>query len=308
MKHLTHFGLKEEPFRMTPDREFYFPSENQTAIGEVIRFGLMQGEGFIIIVGEVGTGKTMLLRLLTSELTENYETALILSPQYTPKQLLYAILRDLNSVSLSSNKYSLDELLRILNDYLYELSKQDRRLLVIIDEAQNLPDQTIEQLRLLSNFESDKQKLMQIVLVGQPELQTKLEQKNLRQFLQRVSIMETLNPLSKEETKLYVHFRLRIAGNESLRLTKTACKKLWRHTHGVPRLINKIMARALLVAYAKHKESIDKPAIREAITMLKFKRHIRSRWLPRFSWKLVTIVTLLSITCLLTFVTFTGQV
>lgn len=308
MEHLAHFGFKEEPFRMTPDRDFYFPSENQTSICEVIRFGLGQGEGFIIVVGEVGTGKTMLLRFLTGELTEKYDTALILSPHFTPKQLLFAILRDLDSVNLSSNKYSLDELLLILNEYLYNLSKQERRLLVIIDEAQNLPEQTIEQLRLLSNFESDKQKLLQIILVGQPELQEKLEKKKLRQFLQRVSILETLNPLSKEETKLYVHFRLKIAGNENLRLTKTGSKILWRYTKGVPRMINKIMSRTLLVAYAKQKDSIDKAVIREAKSMLKFSRRIRSPWLPRFNWKLVTLVTLLSLTCLLSLATFTGHI
>lgn len=305
MEHLAHFGFKEEPFRMTPDRDFYFPSSNQTAISEVIRFGLGQGEGFIIVVGEVGTGKTMLLRFLTGDLTEKYDTALILSPHFTPKELLLAILRDIDSVDVSGSEYSLDDLLRILNEYLYELSKRERKLLVIIDEAQNLPEESIEQLRLLSNFESDKQKLLQIILVGQPELQEKLEKKNLRQFLQRVSIMETLNPLSKEETTLYVHFRFRIAGNENLRLTKTARTTLWRYTNGVPRLINRIMSRALLIAYAKQKEQIDKGVLREAVSMLKFSRRIRSRWLPRFNWKLATVVTLLGLSCLLSFITFT---
>jgi general secretion pathway protein A len=308
MEHLAHFGFKEEPFRMTPDRDFYFPSTNQTAISEVIRFGLGQGEGFIIVVGEVGTGKTMLLRFLTGDLTEKYDTALILSPHFTPKELLLAILRDIDSVDVTGSEYSLDDLLRILNEYLYELSKRERKLLVIIDEAQNLPEESIEQLRLLSNFESDKQKLLQIILVGQPELQEKLEKKNLRQFLQRVSIMETLNPLSKVETTLYVHFRFRIAGNENLRLTKAARTTLWRYTNGVPRLINRIMSRALLIAYAKQKEQIDKRVLREAISMLKFSRRIRSRWLPRFTWKLATVVTLLGLSCLLSFVTFSVHI
>ena len=306
MNHLAYFGFKEEPFRMTPDRDFYFPSTNQTAISEVIRFGLAQGEGFIIVIGEVGTGKTMLLRFLTGDLTEKYDTALLLSPHFTPKELLLAILRDIESIELSSEKdYSLDDLLRILNDFLYELARNDRRLLVIIDEAQNLPEESIEQLRLLSNFESDKQKLLQIILVGQPELRAKLEKPKLRQFLQRVSILETLNPLSKNETILYVHFRLRIAGNEHLRLSNSARNHLWIATRGVPRMINKIMSRALLVAYAQQKKKhIDSAVINEAVNMLKFTHHSRPWWNPILSWKVTAVVMLLSLTGLLTLLSY----
>ncbi|MFC1524602.1 ExeA family protein [Thermodesulfobacteriota bacterium] len=279
MKHLAFFGFTDNPFRMTPDRDFYFPSANHTAIGEVIRFGIQQGDGFIIIIGEVGTGKTMLLRHLMGELAETYEIALLLSPQLTPKQLLMAILNDIGLEDKAKSRHSLDYLLRILNDHLYEISKTEKKLLIIIDEAQNLPDQSIEQLRLLSNFESDKQKWMQIVLVGQPELREKIHQSDLRQLLQRVSILENLDPLTKDEMRQYVHFRLNKAGRGDLQLDAPTSRQLYRFTGGTPRLINKLMGRALLVAYAAQKQYFDPRTIKEAATSLHLKS-VTSGWTP----------------------------
>ena len=168
MKHLTFFGLKEEPFRMTPDRDFFFPSAHHTSISEVVHYGLEQGEGFLVVFGEVGTGKTLLLRLLTARLSEKFTTALVISPNLTPKQLLLAILHDIN-VKTTGHE-STAGLLHTLNDYLTELYRSGKKLVLIIDEAQNLPVESIEQLRILSNFETDKDKLVQIILVGQPEL------------------------------------------------------------------------------------------------------------------------------------------
>ncbi|MBU0675389.1 MAG: AAA family ATPase [Proteobacteria bacterium] len=252
---------------MTPDRDFFYASRNHSSLAEAIKFGLDQGEGFIIALGEVGTGKTLLLRMIMTELDDRYATCLLVSPQLTPRQLLLAILADIASEAKSLNRMSLDGLLRVLNDELFKLAKKNKRLLIIIDEAQNLPDQSLEQLRLLSNFESDKQKWLQILLVGQPELKDKLLGNHLRQLLQRVSIMETLHPLSEKEVTAYVHFRLNRAGRGDLRLDRKSCRFLWRTTGGVPRLINKIMGRVLLIAYARQ-QGIDHGVIREAAASL----------------------------------------
>jgi general secretion pathway protein A len=270
MNHLTYFGFTDDPFRLTPDRDFFYPSVNHTALVEVVRFGLHQGEGFIIVNGEVGTGKTMMLRFLMNDLGDEFETALLLSPHLSPKELMLAILQDIGLEIKGQNgaTSSMDSMLRILNDYLFSLAKVNQRLVIIIDEAQNLPEESIEQLRLLSNFESDKQKLLQIILVGQPELKEKIERPNLRQLLQRVTIMETLNPLSRKETAQYVHFRLTRAGRDDMRLNRRAGSTLWGLTQGVPRLINKIMSRALLVAYAEQKQEVDASLIRKAAASL----------------------------------------
>ncbi len=272
MHHLSFFGLTEDPFKLTPDRDFYFPSASHTAVSEVVRFGLQQGEGFLLLIGEVGTGKTILLRYMMNEIQQQFETALLLSPQLTPRQLLLAILQDVGHEEKSLNRCSLDKLLRVLNDYLFALSTKGKKLVIIIDEAQNLPDQSIEQLRLLSNFESDKQKRLQIVLIGQPELQTKIESPQLRQLLQRVTIMETLTPLSKEEMGHYIHFRLSKAGRGDLRVGPAARKLLWRYTHGVPRLVNKFMSRSLLVAYANQKQIVDCKILREAALSMRCRK------------------------------------
>ncbi len=284
MNHLAFFGFTDDPFRLTPDQDFFFPSTNHTSLGEVIRYGLQQGEGFIIVIGEVGTGKTMMLRFLMSELGDEFETALLLSPHLDPKELLLSILRDLGlDKNVDSAQVNLDYSLRLLNDHLFKLSTSGKRLVVIIDEAQNLPEESIEQLRLLSNFESDKKKLLQIILVGQPELNAKIEKPNLRQLMQRVTIMETLNPLSKNEMSQYVHFRLSKAGRSDLRLSRKANSKLWKYTKGVPRLINKLMSRSLLVSFANQKHTIDHQVINEAAGSLHMDDTPLLSWFPKFA-------------------------
>ncbi len=265
--HLAYFGLSDNPFRLTPDRDYFFPSRSHTAVAEVLRFGLEQGDGFLLVIGEVGTGKTMLLRTLGAELSKRYETVLLLSPLLAPRELVLAILSDLNLAD-GLETAGHDHLLHRLNDYLYGLATSGRRLAVIIDEAQSLPEESIEQLRLLSNFESDTQKLLHIVLVGQPELLEKIERPGLRQLLQRLTIMETLQPLSRREAAEYVHYRLQKAGRGDLRLGWPARRALYRLTGGVPRRINKLMARALLLAYARRRKFVDRATLGEAAASL----------------------------------------
>ncbi len=271
MKHLEFFGFTEDPFRLTPDRDFFFPAAGHTAMADAVRFGIDQGDGFIVVLGEVGAGKTMLMRMLLSEMGPQFVTALLLSPQLTPRQLVQSILCDIGFPEKSLARATLDRLLRALNDYLFKLSEQNRKLLVVVDEAQDLNDDSIEQLRLLSNFESDKSKWLQIVLFGQPELDKKLAQPHLRQLRQRVGVMETLPPLNEKETGLYVNFRFSRAGRGDMRLESAARRELFSRTGGLPRLINKTMGRALLVACANGGE-LHRKAIREAAESLRLKQ------------------------------------
>lgn len=278
--HLAFFGFKENPFQLTPDRDFYFQSSRHGALEEVVRFGIDEGEGFIIVIGEVGTGKTMVLRQLAAGLPEEYEIALILSPLLTPRQLVLAILNDIG-LSGRDSRAGLHSLLAILNEHLFRLAREGRRLLVIIDEAHDLLPESIEQLRLLSNFESDKQKWLQIVLVGQPELRPLIERADLRQLLQRVTVFETLHPLSRTEMCSYVHHRLQRAGRPDLKLNRAAGRALWGHSRGVPRLINKLMNRALLVACAHRQQQVTAPCVREAASLLGMKKGLLGLWSRR---------------------------
>ncbi len=265
--HLAFFGFKETPFSLTPDRDFYFPSSKHNALEKVIQFGVDEGEGFIIVVGEIGTGKTMVLKHLTAKLAEKYEIALVFSPLLSPRELVLAILRDIGLRSHNTDE-SIDCLLAALNDHLFKLSQDNKRLIIIVDEAQDLYPESIEQLRLLSNFESDKQKFIQIILVGQPELLTLIEQPNLRQLLQRVTIIEKLAPLSKTEMTQYVHYRLSQAGRSDLKLSKSTRNILWKYSKGVPRLINWLMNRALLAACADQSQEITPKCMYDAVDFL----------------------------------------
>lgn len=299
LNYLAYWGLTEEPFRLTPDREFYYASQKHKAVEETIRFGVEQGDGFIITLGEVGTGKTMLIRCLLKEWRGKFAIAFLISPQLSPRQLLLAILSDLGLERQGYDQMSLGRLLRILNDYLFRLARDGKKLLIVIDEAQDLPDDSLEQLRLLSNFESDKDKWLQIILLGQPELGEKLARRHLRQLLQRVTVMETLQPLSEKEMLDYVQFRLARAGRADFQLDRRSGRELWRFTGGVPRLINKIMDRALLVGYARQK-TLDRQVVREAATFLYSGRRpvpvVRlwpSGWLIPMALTLVTVFTMI---------------
>jgi len=284
MNHLEFFGLQEDPFRMTPDRNYYFPTKGHAALREVIRYGLQGDEGFIIVTGEIGTGKTLMLRLMMDDLPDRFETALILSPHLSRLELLLAIFQDIGLSVPTDHSISLDALLRILNDRLFALAQQGKKLLIVIDEAQNLPDESLEQLRLLSNFETDTQKLLQIVLFGQPELRDKLAQNNMRQLVQRVSIMETLTPLTKQEMVSYILHRFKKSGVYEMPRSFATTDLLWRFTKGYPRLINKIMSRTLLVAYSEKETRISRKIVREAIASLNTPKRGRLFPSPALRW------------------------
>lgn len=293
MNYLEFFGLQEDPFRMTPDRNYYFPTKGHAALREVIRYGLQGDEGFIIVIGEIGTGKTLMLRLMMDDLPDRFETAVILSPHLSRQELLLAIFQDIGLPVPTGNTASLDSLLRILNDHLYALTQEGKKLLIVIDEAQNLPDESLEQLRLLSNFETDTQKLLQIVLFGQPELRDKLAQTNMRQLIQRVSIMETLAPLSKQEMVSYILHRFKKSGVYGMPRSFSTTNLIWRFSKGYPRLINKIMSRALLVAYAEKETRISRKIVREAIASFNTPKQKRLFAAPLLRWTTGLLLLLL---------------
>lgn len=258
--YLGFFGLRDHPFRMTPDTDYFYPSSEHKAAFESLKYGILKREGFLVLTGEPGMGKTLLIRLLFKELPTDVLTAMILTPTLGPKELFEAILEDL-SIPASGSKESL---LKTFRDYLFGLAKEGKTLLLVIDEAQNLPVESLEELRLLSNFETEKGKLLQILLSGQPLLEEKLRSPALSQLAQRITIWEKLEPFGREEVLDYVRFRLARAGGAGVVFSRGVDRELHRLTGGIPRVINKVMDRALLIAFARGTSRVSPQIVREA--------------------------------------------
>jgi general secretion pathway protein A len=285
--YLEHFGLKEPPFSITPDPRFVFLSERHRDALAHLLFGIGTGGGggFVQLTGEVGTGKTTLCRLLLEQVPANTRVALVLNPRQTPVELLETICEelhvDLGDGSGKSARGSLKALVDALNRYLLDAYAQGLRVVLIIDEAQDLSIEALEQVRLLTNLETDTQKLLQIILLGQPELRTLLAREDLRQLAQRITARFHLTPLDAVETERYLRHRHAIAGGLHLPFSKSAIKRLHAHSGGVPRLINVIAERSLLAGYARDATRLDARmvdlAAREALPPT---AHRRMRMLP----------------------------
>ena len=258
---LEFFGFEEDPFKITPDIDFFFNSSSHQEALMALEYIYQSEEGFIVIVGEPGTGKTITIRKFLSQLPENMEYAYILFPNLSPEELLYAILEDFG-IKIPTEKLTKNKLFSILKDFLIEKKKEGKKLFIIVDEAQNLPLETLEELRILSNLETEKEKLLQIVLIGQPELEEKIN--SLRQLRQRITVLVKLKNLSKEEVENYINYRLSKAGNSSVRITKKAINEVYKLSNGTPRLINQIMERALMSAFVNQETNIDKKHIKQA--------------------------------------------
>ncbi len=252
-----YFGISEDPFSITPDTRYLFLSERHRNAFAHLLYGVSEGGCFVQLTGEVGTGKTLLCRNLLAKLPEEVNVALIFNPRLTPLELVANICDELG-IHYPLGCDSIKEIVDFLNAYLLESHSHGRRTVVIIDEAQNLSYEALEQVRLLTNLETEKQKLLQIILVGQPELKRLLEQPNLRQLAQRVTARYHLMPLSAQETRSYVLHRLQVAGLRTQLFESAALNSLYRLSGGVPRTINVLCGRAMLAAYGAGRRTIDR--------------------------------------------------
>lgn len=246
--YLDFFGLREDPFRLTPDPAFYYPSREHANALLSLDYIMNNQEGFCLLTGEPGTGKSTLVRIFLNKWQDQAEIALVMTPRLSPEEFLQAILEDLEvAYPPSGNK---NEMIKEFRNFLLSQAAVGRRVAIVVDEAQNLPVETLEELRLLSNLETEKEKLLQIILIGQTELVAKLSAEQLKQLNQRISVRASLSPLPAQNTADYLTTRLRQAGaNAGVFFDKAALEMIHRHSGGIPRLINLIASRSLMAAY-----------------------------------------------------------
>ena len=246
--YLQHFGLSEPPFTLTPDTDFFFNHGSHQEALNVLLVALQGGEGFIKVTGEVGTGKTLICRQLLNLLDDNYVTAYIPNPFLNPTALRMALAEELG-IEFARN-IGQHRLLKLITGRLLELNSQGRQVVLLLDEAQAMPDESLEALRLLTNMETEKRKLLQVVLFGQPELDTRLAQRKHRQLRQRIVFSYQLRPLQRRVLDDYVQHRLLVAGYQgNVLFSRGALKQLHRASRGIPRLVNLLCHKALMAAY-----------------------------------------------------------
>ena len=256
------YGLREKPFVLTPDPQFLFLGEGYRTAIESLLYGIRQKEGFMVITGDIGTGKTTICRAFLERLDKNVKTAVIFNSFLTEEELLEAILRDFGFSSKGrTKKERIDALNKILIYYL----SHGKNAVLIIDEAQNLSIPVLEQIRMLSNLETEKEKLLQIILFGQLELDQKLRSPELKQLNQRIAVRHYLQPLTQTETESYIYQRLMVAGSHgSITFSKSALHEIYRFSKGAPRLINLLCDRALLAGFIQQTYYLDKEIIKLA--------------------------------------------
>jgi general secretion pathway protein A len=283
-----YYGFTEKPFSLTPDPKYLFKSASHASAFELLQYAVRRREGFVVITGDIGTGKTTLCRALLEQIDRKTFTALVLNPFLSEEDLLRLVLQEFGVVSREEMKrgrlagVSKQELIETLNEFLLSLQAIGAQALLIIDEAQNLPLQVLEQIRILSNLETEKEKLLQIVLVGQSNLKDLLRRPELRQLDQRVSIRYDLKPLSAEETAAYIQHRLSVAGaGAAVSFVPKALARVHQFTAGIPRLINLLCDRTLLTAYSSHTNRIVATFVDSAAASLELERPGRRRlgWL-----------------------------
>lgn len=245
--YLEYYGLREKPFNVTSDPTFLYLSKRHREAFAYLIYGIKERKGFLEITGEVGTGKTTLCRALLNNLDSHTKAAFIFNSDLSELQLLQAIIADLGIKVERKTKIGL---FNSLNNFLIEQLRLSNNVVVILDEAQNLKPRVLEQMRMLSNLETEKEKLFQIIFVGQPELRDKLRSPSLRQLRQRISVRYHILPLERSEVPDYIKHRLYIAGSDgSVRFTEDAIEKIYEYSNGIPRLVNIISDKALLLGF-----------------------------------------------------------
>lgn len=277
----AYFGFKESPFSIAPDpRYLYMTEQHREALAHLV-YGLNSEGGCILLTGEVGTGKTTVCRCLLEQIPEKSNIALVFNPKVTATELLETICDELH-IEYPQGENSVKTYIDRINDFLLQANAAGQKTVLIIDEAQNMENAVLEQLRLLTNLETNQRKLLQIIILGQPELLEILSQENMRQLAQRITARFHLNPLSRNELKAYISHRLAVAGSNVQLFDEKTIKRLFQLSHGIPRLINIICDRALLGAYVENKTSVDTEtlnnAAKEVFGKITHKKHSKRRW------------------------------
>lgn len=287
------FGFKEKPFKLVPNPAYFFLSKSHEEALAHLNYAISQGDGFVQITGEVGTGKTTLCRAFLESLDSNTQAAYIFNPKLGPKQLLMTIL---DEFGIRSGKETTKDLIDALNAFLMHNKTRGNKVILLVDEAQNLSKNVLEQLRLLSNLETNKDKLLQIILVGQPELGTMLESHDLRQIGQRITLNYHLTPLTFNETKEYIQYRINIAAQrKGIKFDRLAYFRIFKYSRGIPRLINIVCDRALLTAFVLNQHKITGSILKASIRELSGTRRQKNYGLAdgRKGLALISILTVL---------------
>jgi len=264
--YLNVYGLKESPFNITSDPSFFFESASHKEALATLLYGIKEKKGIILVSGEVGTGKTTLCRTLLKKLSKEIKTSLILNPYFSEVQLLQAIVEDFG---INIKKRNRLDIVKGLNSFLLDASLLGGGAVLIIDEAQNLSSRQLEQVRLLSNLETSDQKLLQIVLFGQPEIEKKLQKFSLRQIRQRIAVKYKLSPLRRKEIKPYVEHRLKKSKSTNIKILPESYDVIYEFSKGIPRLINILCDRALLFGFVKEERMLCPSAFRVCVEELK---------------------------------------
>ncbi|MEJ2257543.1 MAG: AAA family ATPase [Woeseiaceae bacterium] len=271
MSYLSHFELKDQPFRLTPDPDYLYWSKQHARAKAYMESTIWLADGFVVITGDIGSGKTTLLQSFLSELDDDVVYAVVSQTQLTPTQFLQAVLTEFGFKPFEKRKV---ELLDMLNMFLIEQYSSGKKVVLIVDEAQNLSRKVLEEIRLISGIETHKEKVLRIILAGQPELKETLDSPSLKQLVQRVRLRFHLGPLDPREMHEYIGHRLEVAGCPRQDLFTEECfEMLHRYTGGVPRLINTLCDSALLCAYADEKDTVDLDAVMTAVAELDWKEH-----------------------------------
>ena len=279
MNYLRHFGLREAPFSITPDTSFFFAGRGIQEALNTLLVAVKNGEGFIKITGEVGTGKTLLCRKFLATLDDNWVSAYVPNPSIGPRALMQALADELGVAGGAA--VDQHQLLREINRTLLDRARQKKRVVLCMDESQAMPIETLEALRLLTNLETEKRKLVHVVLFGQPELDQKLASESIRQLRQRITFQQRMKGLDEDEVGAYVAHRMAVAGyNGQPIIGGGALRTLHRASRGVPRLVNILMHKALLLAYGEGEWKVLRRHVREAVADTPAAAPAGLRWWP----------------------------